>query len=124
MANAYFNAVGKLLYITAGQTENSPPDGAGYVVVGLPDDTDPNGIYYDLDTDGVAEKLPLSLMISFNNISNIPVGSVVNTNQGVFVVGDGSMEFENNVSETVRVYVEHLHHISEFVEVETGPVAP
>lgn len=118
MAYAYFKPDGTLISISA-NTLDYPE--ASTIEIEVSDVASANAIYLDLDTMTVHPKQPFYLSISLNTVSGLPVGTVATLPEGQYVVDDGSLEFDADVSGTLIVYLDHPRFLSRYVEVPTGP---
>ncbi|QDK32665.1 hypothetical protein [Sphingomonas sp. IC081] len=120
MNYAYFSAEGRLLYIASRPSASLE---TGVIERGVARGTDPNSIYLDPVSLEVMERQPFAVEVAFNRLSAIPVGTTATLEAGQFVVEDGELHFEADVSEAISVYLDHPHFIARYFEVETGPEA-
>lgn len=118
MAFAYFKQDGMLISISA-NTLDYPDEST--IEIEVTGDATANTIYLDLDTMTVHPKQPFDLSISLNTVGGLPVGTVATMADGRFIIDDGLLEFEADVSGAIIVYLDHPRFLSRYVEVPTGP---
>ncbi|GFE72364.1 hypothetical protein [Novosphingobium sp. TCA1] len=87
----------------------------------VPNGTEANSIYLDPETNEVLPRKQFNLAISYNQVSAIPVGTMVTDADGQDIVQDGVMDFEADVPGTIWLCFDHPHYVSTWVSVETGP---
>lgn len=118
MAYAYFKQDCTLLTIASDQSYYADPT---IIEIEVPLGTMPNAIYLDRETLTVKQRQPFSPSVSYNLIEGLPVGTTMVMRDGLYVVDDGSAEFEADVYETIFVNLSHPHYMDQFVAVTLGP---
>ena len=96
MAVAYFKASGALVCFARGTNIPSPlTDELAYAAI-IEDDVDPENFYYDVSAEKVLPKQVFNVRIFQGKIDNIPPGTKVRTESGIYVVDDGVLEIDSN----------------------------
>jgi len=86
-------------------------------VVQMPVNTDVNSVWYDVENGRVGFKKPLQVTVSTNRVSGLPAGSKVAVDGELRNVESGSIEFEVDYPQLLKVVVFNLKHLDTVVEV-------
>jgi hypothetical protein len=98
MAVAYFKASGALVSLAHGTNTPSPlTDELAYVAI-VDEDVSPENFYYDVDAQRVLPKQMFNVRVFGGKIDNIPPGTKVRTESGIYVIDDGVLEIDSNFS--------------------------
>lgn len=118
MAVAYFNQDGRCVCIAkqastvAGLTDDIP-----YAAVIAEDNVD--DIFYNIEDDTVNLKSAFNIIVDEDTIRNIPANTTVFVEGESYVVNDGSLTVESNLSALVSVFLQHPRYKDTIVEVRT-----
>jgi hypothetical protein len=118
MAVAYFNQDGKCVCIAkqasrvAGLSDDIP-----YAAVIAEDNV--NDIFYNIEDDTVNLKSAFNIIVDGDTIRNIPANTTVFVEGESYVVNDGSLTVEGNLSALVSVFLQHPRYKDITVEVRT-----
>lgn len=118
MAVAYFNQDGRCVCIAkqastvAGLTDNIP-----YAAI-ISDDIEED-IFYNIEDDTVNLKSAFNIIVDEDTIRNIPANTTVFVEGESYVVNDGSLTVESNLSALVGVFLQHPRYKDTIVEVRT-----
>ncbi|WP_334185078.1 hypothetical protein [Novosphingobium sp.] len=118
MSTAYFNHEGRLMMLVA-LPGMAPPESAAFTVT-VEGNLDPNGIYFDIETNAVAEKMKFPVTFSRNRVAEIPSGTVAIVEGLELVIDDGEIELDANVEGMMSIHLSHLHFRDEVVKVPVG----
>lgn len=118
MAVAYFNQDGRCVCIAkqasrvAGLSDDIP-----YAAVIAEDNVD--DIFYNIEDDTVNLKSAFNIIVDEDTIRNIPANTTVFVEGESYVVNDGSLTVESNLSALVSVFLQHPRYKDTIVEVRT-----
>ena len=118
MAVAYFNQDGKCVSIAKHtSTVQGLTDDIPYAAT--IDDDNIEDIFYNIEDDTVNLKAAFNIIVDGDTIRNIPANTTVYVEGESYVVNDGSLTVESNLSALVRVHLQHLRYKDTTVEVKT-----
>ena len=118
MAVAYFNQDGKCVSVAvrtstvAGLSDDIP-----YAAVIADDNVE--DIFYNIEDDTVNLKSAFNIIVDEDTIRNIPANTTVFVEGESYVVNDGSLTVEGNLSALVSVFLQHPRYKDITVEVRT-----
>lgn len=119
MAVAYFNTDGKCVSIVANtSTPKSLTDDIPYCAV-LAEGIEPRDIFYDSVDDNVKLRASYNTLVDGNTIRNIPAGTTAVIGSESYVIDDGSLTVEANLSSLVPVILHNVRYKDTIVEVRT-----
>lgn len=120
MKKAFFNNSGDLILLVESSGVITPPDGTEYSFE-VDENVTANDIYLDPVDSLVKVRGLMGLTVNQNTLSNIPAGSLVVVEGEAYSVDDGVMEFETNVTHTIKVQIINPKFYPANLEIEITP---
>jgi hypothetical protein len=113
MNTVAFDSDGRCLWVV--NAELSAPDAAA--VVYTESSVDPNVVWYDHSSQTMKTRTTFPHVVALNQVSGLPVGTVVIVDGEQVPVDDGAIEFDVTYAQQLQVVLSHVKHIDTIVEV-------
>lgn len=113
MNTVAFDSDGRCVWVV--NAELSAADAAA--VVYTESSVDPNTVWYDHSDQTMKTRTPCPHAITTNQVTGLPVGTVVYVGDEQVTVDDGAIEFDVAYAQQLRVVLSHVRHTDIIVEV-------